>query len=115
MSSMQTSLYLIAVALCIFSTGLTTRRAGRGAPLTFFTVYLVIQSAAFVVRAADLASRDAAQVAVVGLLMSSSLLVAPCLWLAFQESIGGARPRLLAICREVIGWRLPQDSLLTCR
>lgn len=45
---MQTSLYLIAVALCIFSTGLTTRKAGRGAPLTFFTVYLVIQSAAFV-------------------------------------------------------------------
>jgi AraC-like DNA-binding protein len=26
--------------------------------------------------------------------MSGSLLLAPCLWLAFQESIGGVRPRL---------------------
>ena len=31
--------------------------------------------------------------------MSSSLLVAPCLWLAFRESIGGARPRLLELSR----------------
>jgi AraC-like DNA-binding protein len=33
------------------------------------------------------------------LLMSSSLLLAPCLWLSFQESIAGTRPVLRALIR----------------
>lgn len=98
MSAMQTSLYLIAVALCIFSTALTSRRSG-GAPLAFFTRYLVIQSAAFAFEL--LISHPATPLKSVwlALLMSSSLLVAPCLWLAFRESIGGERVRLADLTR----------------
>jgi hypothetical protein len=44
-TGIQTSLYLVAVALCVFCTGLTARLRGR--PLTYFTAFLVIQSATF--------------------------------------------------------------------
>jgi AraC-like DNA-binding protein len=98
-SSIQITLYLIAVALCIFSTGLTTRRTGRGAPLRFFTWYLVIQSAAFAFELLIAHPATPLKSVWLGLLMSSSLLVAPCLWLAFQESIGGTRPNLFALPR----------------
>ena len=98
-SSIQITLYLIAVALCIFSTGLTTRRVGRGVPLRFFTWYLVIQSAAFAFELLISHPSTPLKSVWLGLLMSTSLLVAPCLWLAFQESIGGSRPGLLALPR----------------
>jgi AraC-like DNA-binding protein len=94
MSAIQTSLYLVAVTLCIFSTGLTTRSAGRGAPLRFFTGYLVIQSAAFVFELLIAHPNTPLKSLWLALLMSSSLLVAPCLWLAFRESILGIRPVL---------------------
>jgi AraC-like DNA-binding protein len=96
-TSIQIVLYLIAVALCIFSTGLTTRRAGNGTPLRFFTWYLVIQSAAFACELLIAHPSTPLKSVWLGLLMSSSLLLAPCLWLAFQESIGGARPNLRAL------------------
>ena len=99
MGAMQTSLYLIAVALCIFSTGLTTRKASRGAPLTFFTLYLVIQSAAFAFELLISHQATPLKSLWLALLMSSSLLVSPCLWLAFRESIGGARPKLVDLSR----------------
>lgn len=99
MSIIQTSLYLIAVALCIFSTGLTTRRTGRGAPLRFFTWYLVIQSAAFLFELLIAHPATPLKALWLGLLMSSSLLVAPCLWLAFREIIGGERPKVADLSR----------------
>jgi AraC-like DNA-binding protein len=98
-SSIQTTLYLIAVALCVFSTGITTRRAGRGMPLRFFTWYLFIQSAAFVCELLIAHPSTPLKSLWLGLLMSSSLLVAPCLWLAFQESIAGTRPSLTSLPR----------------
>jgi len=96
-SSIQITLYLIAVALCIFSTGLTTRRGVPGMPLRFFTWYLVIQSTAFAFELLISHPSTPLKSVWLGLLMSTSLLVAPCLWLAFQESIGGARPSLRAL------------------
>ncbi len=99
LSSIQITLYLIAVALCVFSTGLTTRRAGTGVPLRFFTWYLVIQSAAFAFELLIAHPSTPLKSLWLALLMSCSLLVAPCLWLAFRESIGGARPRLLELPR----------------
>jgi len=99
MSAMQTSLYLIAVALCIFSTALMTSRRTGGAPLAFFTGYLVIQSAAFAFELLISHPATPLKSLWLGLLMSSSLLVAPCLWLAFRESIGGERVRLADLTR----------------
>lgn len=99
MSGIQIWLYLVAVALCIFSTGLTTRRTGRGAPLRFFTGYLVIQSAAFAFELLIAHPMTPLKSLWLGLLMSSSLLLAPCLWLAFRETIDGARPALAELSR----------------
>ena len=99
MSFIQTSLYLVAVALCIFSTGLTTRKSLRGAPLRFFTWYLVIQSAAFLFELLIAHPATPLKSMWLGLLMSSSLLVAPCLWLAFREVVGGERPGISDLSR----------------
>lgn len=93
MSTIQTSLYLVAVALCLFSTGLTSR-TGQGGRLTFFTGFLLIQSASFVFELLMAHPSTPLKALSLSLLMGSSLLLAPCLWLAFQESIGGARPAL---------------------
>jgi AraC-like DNA-binding protein len=121
MNAIQTSLYLVAVALCIFSTGLTTRRAGGGAPLRFFTGYLIIQSAAFVFELLIAHPATPLKSLWLGLLMSSSLLVAPCLWLAFRESIGGESPKLSDLPRGhwiaisvgfVLTWPLIQSAHL---
>jgi AraC-like DNA-binding protein len=85
----QTSLYLVAVALCVFCTGLTSRLRGR--PLTWFTVFLVIQSGTFLCELLMAHPATPLKSLWLALLMSGSLLLAPCLWLAFQESVGGIR------------------------
>jgi AraC-like DNA-binding protein len=89
MIDIQTSLYLVAVALCVFCTGLVTRRK----PMTYFTGFLVIQSATFLFELLMAHPATPLKSVWLGLLMSGSLLLAPCLWLAFQESIAGVRPR----------------------
>jgi AraC-like DNA-binding protein len=98
MDAIQTSLYLLAVALCVFSTGLTTR-AVPGKPLTFFTGFLLIQSVAFALELLIAHPSTPLKALWLALLMWSSLLLAPCLWLAFQESIGGMRPALRDVSR----------------
>jgi len=98
MNSLQISLYLVAVALCIFSTGLTTRKQ-RGTPPSYFTGYLVIQSAAFAFELLMAHPAMPLKSLWLGLLMASSLLMAPCLWLAFHESVAGTRVRLAALPR----------------
>jgi AraC-like DNA-binding protein len=99
MSAIQTSLYLVAVALCVFSTGLTSRTAEGGRRLTFFTGYLAIQSVAFTCELLIAHPATPLKSLWLGLLMSSSLLVAPCLWLAFRESVAGERARLGRLSR----------------
>jgi AraC-like DNA-binding protein len=98
MTGIQTSLYLVAVTLCIFCTGLTTR-AARGGPLSFFTGFLVIQSATFLFELLMAHPATPLKAVWLGLLMAGSLLLAPCLWLAFQESVAGVRPRLRELPR----------------
>jgi len=88
-----TSLYLIAIALCIFSTGLTTRRvAGRS--LRYFTAFLVVQSFAFLCELWIAHPATPYKALALGALMSGALLLAPCLWLAVQEGVSGHAPRL---------------------
>ena len=93
-----------------FSTGLTTRKTARGGPLTSSTAYLVIQSAAFVFELLISHPATPLKSLWLGLLMSGSLLVAPCLWLAFRESIAGARPATRNF-RAAIGSPSPRDAV----
>ena len=94
MSTIQAALYLVAVALCMFSTALTTRQATRQQPLRFFTWYLAIQSAAFVFELLIAHPSTPMKSLWLALLMASSLCVAPALWLAFREIVAGSRPAL---------------------
>lgn len=98
MSGIQTSLYLIAVALCAFSTGLTTRRVA-GRPLRYFTAFLVVQSLAFLCELWIAHPATPYKAVGLGLLMSGALLLAPGLWLAVQEGVTGQAPRLRELPR----------------
>jgi AraC-like DNA-binding protein len=91
-SGIQTSLYLVAAALSVFCTGLTARFRGRS--LRYFTAFLVIQSGTFLCELLMAHPATPLKALWLSLLMSGSLLLAPCLWLAFQESVGGVRPKL---------------------
>jgi len=93
MSAIQTSLYLVAVALCVFSTGLTTRRM-PGRSLRFFTAFLVIQSCLFFCELWIAHPATPCKALALGVLMSGALLLAPCLWLAIREGLTGQAPRL---------------------
>lgn len=110
MSGLQTSLYLIAVALCVFCTGLTTRLRGR--PLQYFTAFLVIQSGTFLCELLMAHPATPLKSLWLALLMSGSLLLAPCLWLAFQESVGGRRPRLRDLPRSHV-WVVAAGAAFT--
>jgi len=93
-----TSLYLIAIALCVFSTGLTTRR-GAGRSLRYFTAFLVVQSLSFLCELWIAHPATPYKAIGLGLLMSGGLLLAPCLWLAVQEGVTGQAPRLRELPR----------------
>ena len=92
MSGIQTSLYLVAVALCIFCTGLTARSRG---PLTYFTAFLIIQSGTFL---CELLMAHPAAPLIAWRRCDVDRCSRSLLWLAFQESIAGTRPGC-ASCR----------------
>ncbi len=98
MSAIQTSLYLIAIALCAFSTGLTTRR-GTSRPLRYFTAFLVVQSLAFLCELWIAHPSTPYKALALGVLMSGALLLAPCLWLAVQEGVTGKTQTLRELPR----------------
>jgi AraC-like DNA-binding protein len=98
MSAIQTSLYLVAIALCVFSTGLTTRRVA-GRPLRHFAAFLVAQSFVFLCELWIAHPVTPYKALGLGALMAGALLLAPCLWLAVQEGITGHTPRLRELPR----------------
>jgi AraC-like DNA-binding protein len=98
MSDIQTSLYLIAIALCAFSTGLTTRR-NAGRPLRYFTAFLIVQSLAFLCELWIAHPATPYKAIALGALMSGALLLAPCLWLAVQEGVTGKTQNLRELPR----------------
>ena len=98
MSGIQIYLYLVAIALCVFSTGLTTRR-GAGRPLRYFTAFLVVQSLSFLCELWIAHPATQYKAVALGVLMSGALLLAPCLWLAVQEGVTGQAPRLRELPR----------------
>lgn len=111
MSGIQTSLYLIAIALCAFSTGLTTRRVA-GRPLRYFTAFLVVQSVSFLCELWIAHPATPYKAVGLGLLMSGALLLAPCLWLAVQEGVTAQAPRLRELPR-AHGMAIAAGAVLT--
>ena len=100
MGGIQSSLFTVAIALCAFSTGiLSGKRTRTGQPFTYFTTFLIIETLCFVFELLMVLPSSPLKALWLGLRMSGSLLVAPCLWLAMQESVAGARPKLSSLGR----------------
>lgn len=92
------SLYAVGGALCLFSSGVVSATAKRdGHPLTCFTFYLGLESLCFAFELLLAYPSAPLKALWLGLLMSTSLLIAPCLWLAVKESVERTRPSLSCI------------------
>ena len=103
MNSLQSSLYTVAVAVCLFSAGVLGRRKSHtGQPLTYFTAFLALQSVGFTLELLMAHPAAPFKSLWLGLRMSSALLLAPCLWLAIRESVTGGRPKLSLLGRQNI-------------
>ncbi len=100
MNNVQSSLYTVAIALCLFSTGIlqgTKNRPGRS--FAFFTGFLVIETLGFVLELLMVHPATPLKGLWLGLRMAVSLLVGPSVWLAVREQVEGSRPRLPSLGR----------------
>ncbi len=98
MTGLQTSLYSVAMALCVFSAGLLRGRSERG--ITWLTAFLAIATAAFGLELMMAHPSMPLKALWLGLRMGLALLIAPCLWLVVRESVEGVRPKLSGL-----GWK----------
>ena len=100
MNSIQSSLYTVAIALCVFSAGLLRDRRSRTGRLpAWFMTFLAIETLGFAFELLMVHPDTPLKALWLGLRMTISLLVAPCLWLAVRETVEGVRPRLSALSR----------------
>jgi AraC-like DNA-binding protein len=98
MNGFQSSLYLAAVTLCVFSAGVL--RAGgrvRGRSLDYFSVFLAVQAVGFVLELLMSHPATPFKSLWLGLRLGSALLVAPALYLAIKEVVDGERPVLSSL------------------
>ena len=95
MAGLQPSLYSIALALCVFCTGLLSQRRTRtGRPLRFFNAYLGVEALGFALELLAAHPASPGKSLWLALLLATSLLTAPLLWLALTEIVTGESPRL---------------------
>lgn len=107
MNSLQSSLYTAALALWIFSSGLLRERSkGRGISVSYFSVFLAVESAGLVFELLMAHPQVPLKSLWLGLRMATSLTVAPALWLAVRELTEGERPKLSSLGRINIGLTL---------
>jgi AraC-like DNA-binding protein len=101
MTGFQSSLYTAAIALCVFSAGILRDKQARvGRPLAWFTTFLCVATLGFVFELLMIHPAAPFKALWLGLRMGTSLLIAPCLWLAVRESVEGVRPRLGGLGRD---------------
>lgn len=113
MNALQSTLYTAAFALCVFSAGILRgkRRASERVG-DYFTLFLVVEGAAFGLELL-MGHEDAPFKSLwLGLRMAMSLVIAPCLWLAVKEIVDGERPAWTAIERRQF-WLMLLGALLT--
>jgi AraC-like DNA-binding protein len=101
MTGFQSSLYTAAIALCVFSAGILRGKQARvGRPFAWFTTFLCIATLGFVFELLMIHPAAPFKALWLGLRMGTSLLIAPCLWLAVRESVEGTRPSLSSVGRD---------------
>lgn len=94
------SLYLVALALCLFSTGIAHGKLRRHGTPSYLTIYLFLEALCFLFELLVGHPGSPLKALWMSLLMATSLLIAPALWLAIQQSIAHERPSLSVLA----GW-----------
>ena len=101
MDLLQTSLYTIyavAIALCVFSTAMLLGMRGTSGPrLSSFALYLGLESLCFLFELLIAHPSTPLKAFWLSLLMCTSLLIAPSLWLAIRENVEGAPVELSSL------------------
>lgn len=100
MNGIQVSLYTAGLALGVFAAGVLrgkvdTRRRGPD----FLTWFLLVEAAGFGLELLMSHPATPLKSLWLGLRLASSLLAAPCLWLAVREMVEGARPSIASLGR----------------
>jgi AraC-like DNA-binding protein len=100
MYGLQSSLYSAALTLCVLFAGVwRDRKSTLGNPSRYFTWFLIGEALNFAFELL-MAHPDTPLKAIwLGLRMSGSLLIAPCLWLALREISLGQQPPLRELGR----------------
>jgi AraC-like DNA-binding protein len=113
MNGLQTSLYTAAFALCVFTAGILRdeRRTSAGR-IDYFTLFLAIEAVGFCLELLMAHNQTPLKSLWLGLRLATSLLVAPCLWLAVKETVESARPPLSALGRWPV-WLIGLGCVLT--
>lgn len=95
---MQSSLYAIALTLCVFSTGILNGRSrGKSRRQTYLIAYLAAEALGFALELLVSHPHSPLKALWLSLLMSSSLLPAPLLFLAVRESSRQSLPSLKSL------------------
>jgi AraC-like DNA-binding protein len=104
MLTLQTSLYAIAITTCVFYLGVS-RRSGTQSKRSYryLFVYLVLESLGFVLEWLMVHPSSPGKSLWLGLLISLSLLVAPCLWLFAKEIAEAQPPSIRSVPRLQVG------------
>ena len=94
MGTLQSSLYAVALAVCLLCAWLVRRETNQAVPHAseFLIAYLSIEAVGFVFEWLMLHPASPAKAVWLGALMAESLLVAPCLWLFARAATEGTSP-----------------------
>src|ERR1700741_3576333 len=96
MITLQASLYAVAITSCLFylfmRRGFDAGRAHR-----YLIAYVALESAGFIFEWLMVHPSSPGKSLWLGLLMGSSCLVAPCLWMFAREITEGATPSLRSV------------------
>jgi AraC-like DNA-binding protein len=100
MNVVVSSLYTAALTLCLFSAGLLGQeRNRRNGAVAWLTWFLVIEAMTFAFELLMAHPATPLKGLWLGLRLATSLLIAPCLWLAVKEIVEGTRPPLRTLGR----------------
>src|SRR5688572_25486685 len=101
MTTLQSSLYVVAITSCLFYLFVARHRT-RGQPrqtYRYLIAYLLLEAASFVLEWLMVQPASPGKSLWLGLLMATSLLMAPCVWLFAREITEGTAPALRSLPR----------------
>jgi AraC-like DNA-binding protein len=101
MTTLQSSLYVIAITSCLFYLFVARYRVSEQPRHTYryLIAYLLLEAGSFVLEWLMVQPASPGKSLWLGLLMASSLLMAPCVWLFAREITEGTAPALRSLPR----------------